>query len=370
MQEALARIEENNTSLKALRATLEARKLDNRTGIYLPGPEAEFNYFWGSPAAVGRRADIRLSQTFDIPTLTGMKSKVADRRNGLEAWRYKAERLAILLEAQQYCIELVYYNALAREWNARLAHAETIERGYASRLEQGEEGRLEYNKARMNLSVAREKASRIAVEQEALRQQLTRLNGGIELRMEAGAYEGPDLPPDFETWYAEAEERNPVLAYARQEIEVGRQEVSLGKALGLPSFSTGYVSEQTPGQRYQGFTLGIAIPLWANKNQVRRAKASLVAAQTREADSRQQFRDRLRMLYGRAAGLLTAVSDYRRSLASADATELLSKALASGRISLLDYVLELGLYYEATDRLLETERDYRLALAELTFAGL
>ena len=77
----LKAVEENNTTLKALKETTKAQKLENKTGIYLSNPEVEFNYLWGNPSAIGNRTDFSISQTFDIPTITGMKSKIADEGN-------------------------------------------------------------------------------------------------------------------------------------------------------------------------------------------------------------------------------------------------------------------------------------------------
>jgi hypothetical protein len=72
----LKAIEDNNTTLKALKETAEAQKLENKTGIYLSGPEIGFNYLWGNPSAIGNRNDLNITQTFDFPTITGMKSKM------------------------------------------------------------------------------------------------------------------------------------------------------------------------------------------------------------------------------------------------------------------------------------------------------
>ena len=41
------------------------------------------------------------------------------------------------------------------------------------------------------------------------------------------------------------------------------------------------------------------------------------------------------------------------------------QALDAGEISLLDYIVELGLYYTTVDDALAAERDYELALTEL-----
>lgn len=42
-------IEENNSTLKALREETNAQKLGNKTGIYLSDPDVEFGYLWGNP---------------------------------------------------------------------------------------------------------------------------------------------------------------------------------------------------------------------------------------------------------------------------------------------------------------------------------
>jgi hypothetical protein len=53
-------------------------------------------------------------------------------------------------------------------------------------------------------------------------------------------------------------------------------------------------------------------------------------------------------------------------LETANNTDLLTKALNLGQISILDYIVEIGLYYETVNRTLEAERDYQKAYAELT----
>jgi outer membrane protein TolC len=362
----LTTIEENNTTLKALRETADAQKLGNKTSIYLSNPEADFNYLWGKPDEIGNRTDISVKQNFDIPALLGMKSRVASGQNNLVELQYKADRMNILLEAKQYCIELIYCNALSRELDVRLKHAETMVEGYKLRLDSGDVNRLEYNKARLNLSTVQGEISRINVERNALLAQLKRLNGGIDVVLDDHLYGNISLPVNFDDWYAQAVPKNPALEYARQEIEVGKKQVSLSKAMNLPIFSAGYMSEKVVGQRYQGLMLGVSIPLWENKNRVKQAKASLTAAESRESDSRKQFYSQLQILYSRTAGLKATSEKYRQSLEEVNNADLLKKALDAGEISLLDYILEIGLYYNTVNQTLETERDYQKAFAELS----
>jgi len=363
---ALKAIEENNSTLKALKKTAEAQKLENKTGIYLTNPEVGFNYLWGNPVDMGNRNDFRVSQTFDIPTISGMKSKIADERNSLVEWQYKAERMHILLEAKQYYVELIYFNALKKELRIRLQHAETIAAGYQNRLNNGDANMLEYNKAQLGLSAINGEISRIDVERNALLAQLKRLNGGMEIVLNEDQFGQEQLPLNFDDWYLQAEQKNPILAYIKQEVEVSQKQVSLNKAMGLPTFSAGYMSEKVVGQKFQGLTLGVSVPLWENKNRVKQSNAAVVAAQSRETDSKQQFYNQLQIQYNRAFGLKNTAETYRKSLSMANSTGLLKKALDAGEISLLNYMVELGLYYNMVNQTLEAERDYQKALAELS----
>lgn len=362
----LASIEENNTTLKSLRESADAQKLENRTGIYLDNPEVGFNYLWGNPTDIGNRTDLSVSQTFDIPTITGMKGRLANGRNDLVEWQYKSDRMNILLEAKQYCIELIYYNALKKELDLRLQHAQTIASGYKERMDRGDANILEYNKVSLNLSTVQGEISRIDVERNALLSQLKRLNGGIDVVLNDTQYNQVELPLNFEDWYVQAEEKNPVLAYVKQEIEVSKKQVSLSKAMGLPTFSAGYMSEKVVGQRFQGISLGVSIPLWENKNRVKQAKAAVRAAESRQKDSKQQFYSQIQILYNRAFGLKLTADNYRKSLINVNNTDLLKRALDAGEISLLEYMVEIGLYYDTVNQALEAERDYQKAFAELS----
>lgn len=366
MSSVLSSIEENNTTLKALRESAEADKLENKTGLTLSNPEVGFNYLWGNPDNIGNRTDFSITQTFDIPTITGMKSRVANEKNNLIEWQYKADRMNILLEAKQYCIELTYYNALKKELDLRLQHAETIADGYKQRMDRGDANILEYNKVRLNLSTIQGEMSKIDVERNVLIEQLKRLNGGNEIRLDDYQFGNVELPLNFDDWYVQAEQNNPVLAYVKQEIEVSKRQVSLSKAMGLPTFSAGYMSEKVVGQRYQGISVGVSIPLWENKNRVRQAKAAVRAAESREADNKQQFYGQLQILYSRTFGLKATAENYRKSMETANSTDLLKKALDAGEISLLEYILEIGLYYDTVNQALEAERDYQKAYAELS----
>ena len=361
----LQQIERNNTTLEALRKQTEADKLQNKTGITLPDPEVSFDYLWGDPSSIGNRKDFGVTQSLDIATIAGSRRRVADAQNGLLDVEYRAGRMAILLEAKQACIRLIYYNALKAELEQRLAHAQAVAEFYDRQLADGNVSRLEVNKARLSLSNMQGELRRNEVERTNLLSELQRLNGGEPIAFEQAAYAQPVLPQDFEAWYDEAAAANPVLAYARQNVELKRREMKLGKLTGLPQISAGYMSELVPENNFRGITLGVSVPLWSNRNRVKQAKAAVVAAELQQKDATVQFYERLRNQYGRTLGLQRTAGEYRKSLSELDSTQLLRKALDAGEISLLDYIVELGLYYTTVNEALAAERDYELALTEL-----
>jgi len=348
-----------------LRQQTEAEKLGNRTGLAPANPEIEFNYLWGNPSIIGNRTDINVRQTFDFPTAYAHRSKIAGLQNENAELSFKAERINVLLSAKQACIELVYYNALAREYAVRLQNAERIAQAYQSKLNAGETNALENNKAQLNLTSVQAEIVQIEVERAALLSELKRLNGGKEIVFSVNVYSVNDLPPNFEDWFTTAESKSPVLQYVRGQIEIRQQQVNLNRALGLPKFSAGYMSEKVVGQRFQGVTVGMSIPLWENKNRVNYARTQTQAAEAIFEDSKVQFYNRLQTLYFKAAALQQNAQRVRQSLENNNNEPLLKKALDAGEISLLNYLLEIEFYYNEVNKVLEAERDFELTVAEL-----
>ena len=366
MESVLREIESNNTKLEALRHSAEAEKLENRTGISLDDPEIGFNYLWGGPASIGNRQDVSVRQGFDFGTITGLKNKVANERNELIEWQYKTERMNLLLEAKTRCIDLIYWNAVEDVLDTRLRNAEIVAEEMRKKLEQGEGNRIEYNNARLELASVQNAHFKAHAEQSALLTELSRLNGGKRIDFTLAQFPDENFPEDFNLWYSEAESSSPVLAYVRQEIEVNRKELSLRKTSNLPSLTLGYMGEFTQGERYQGISFGISVPLWSNARKIRQAKAAVQAAQSREIDAKQQFYSKLEQQYTRTAALRAVAENSREYLEDSDNSSLLKKAVEEGEISVPEYLISLWLYYDAVNRYLEAEREYQKAFAELS----
>jgi outer membrane protein TolC len=173
------------------------------------------------------------------------------------------------------------------------------------------------------------------------------------------------IPADFEQWFAQAEANNPLLQWVKQEIAISENQVKLNTANSLPKFYAGYMSEKVVGQRFQGVTVGITIPLWENNNTVKYAKAQTIAMQSLETDTKLQFYNNMKAAHTKVISLQNNVTDYRSKLVIYSNNELLEKAFIHGEISLTEYMYELSLYYESVFKLLEMEMNLNVTLAEL-----
>lgn len=361
----LRQIEENNPQLKASAAEVDAEKLANRSDALLENPEFEFNYLWGADG-IGNRRDFRVTQAFDVATLTGMKSRQVAGQNELAALKYKSERLNVLLEAKQACINLIYYNALKAELDTHLRQAQTLVTSFEKRLKAGGANVLDLNKAKVHLTTVRGQISQVEVERQALLAKLKSLNGGVDITLDDSAYGlSDDLPVDFDSWYESASQKNPVLQYVRQEVNVGKKQLSIDKTAWVPELTVGYMSELTTADKFRGVTVGVNIPLWSNSNKVKQSRAKIAAAESRKAAAEQQFYFDLLSQYNRAASLKANSELMRSSLSETDSREYLLAAQSKGEISMIEYLVETDQYYEALEQTLSAERDYHLALAQL-----
>ena len=278
---------------------------------------------------------------------------------------YRKNRIDILLEAQKLIIEVISYNNLINELNTRLGYTDKIVEAFRKGFDLGENNILDLNKANMELIKVKNDLKKIETERDILNNTLTTLNGGNKIEITASSFGNVSLPADFESWYLTAEASSPLLAYVRANIELNKEEVKYNKSLWAPTITAGYMSEDVVGEKFQGITLGVSIPLWSNKNKIKQAKAAVRAAESAQEDAKLQFYNYIFNLYTRSKALEEVYNNYLVGLTSVDNSALLVKALNAGQISLLDYIMETQLYYELINQKIEAEKEFRISLADL-----
>lgn len=363
--EVLGSIEANNTTLKAYREQSNANKIGNRTGINMANPEVDFGRKWGTNAGEANATEFNVSQSFDFPTAYKYKSQLADGKNRQQDLIYEQQRREILQEARLICIELTYQMKINKQLIERVGYAQELSDAYEKRFEQGDLDVLERNKTKLDLLNMEKLLQMNEVEIELQTSELIRLNGGQPFLFRVTGYPDYAFPSDFTEWFNRVRDNNPTLRMAEQEVALSRKQEQLTRALNLPKLSAGYISEYISGASSQGFMIGVSIPLWEGKNTVKHQKAQTVALQMQHEDVKLQFHNILKSQYEKAYKLSILLVEYQETLKVTNDYKLLKKALDKGQLSLINYLLEMAIYYDTIDKFLATERDYQLAVAEL-----
>jgi len=362
--QVLLQIEQNSTTLEALRQQTEAQKTAYRTGLTPRDPEVQLGYLWGSPSPIGDRKDVSIRQEFDFPSAYKHRNRLASKQGEAAEWQYRQERMQLLLKAKQTCIRLVYNNAIASLYEQQAVRARKMTEAYERMLQKGSTSQLEVDKARLHRTTIESRLSAVHLEQSQLLAELQAMNGGHPIVLNDTAFSLSPMPNNFDDYLAEAEQNSPVLQYMQQQRAVAEDHISVTRASSLPKWSVGYMGEFVTGNTFQGVTVGLSIPLWENKNRVRQAHQQSIAVSQQTDDARLQYRTHLRSLYDQAVQLQQTVAQYDAAL-SPDGLALLTQAFEKGELPLLNYLLEQDYWTTAYDRRLQARRDLALAEAEL-----
>ena len=355
----LLQIEQNNTTLRAVRDGVEAEKAENHTALTLADPEVEYSHYWGSPSAVGGRNDFSVSQALDFATLFGVKRQMARSKDELADVNYEERRLEVLMEASRLLVDVVYYNrCLDRHRSQQQEMKRAVELSEKA-FKAGRINRLDLNKPRLALA----ELNATVAEEEMLREEallrLKQLNGGNVVTIGQIDYSVPQSMAhgrlSVNKQREEAEQR------------VAENEVRMAKSQSMPQLTVGYASELTRDEKFRGITVGMSVSLWSNKHNVKRAKALQQAARSEQQDVLFRIQSEYENQKARAEHLRQYAQTLAENVPELSSKVVLHDAFERGDISALDYYLELTSDYELQHKALLAERDYQQALVVLAW---
>lgn len=365
-QDILNAVDRNSPLLQASRKQMQADMKGNHAGIVPANPEFGFAYSWNNQeAAAPRKIDFEASQSFDFPSVYFHKARMAKRQDSASYYRFVDQRAQILLRTQQICMELIYLNALIQSYEKRFETARKLSVSYREQLEKGQTSILEANKAELNLLDTEKSLTDLKLRKQQLAAELKRFSGGMEIDFIQTHFPDYDLPESFEAWFAKVSETNPLLRQMRNESEAKTEMVRVNVSESLPKFSVGYKGENVFDEGFNGFSIGMSIPLWENKNRIKQARLEAEASQSLAIDTEWQLRTRIRNLYEKVEASEHIVSQYRNALSVLDNLPYLDEALESGEFSLMTYLLELQYQFSMIESYLQAERDLALSWSEL-----
>lgn len=366
IDQVLKSIETNNKSLQANTKMTDAQKLEAQTGKFLANPSVEWEQMWGNRNNPGSEYTLTVKQSLDFPTTYSNKNKLANLKANTIGFQSAAYRQQLLLNAKQTCIEIIYLRKQKSLLDERLANAETMFALYKKRFESGDANQLELNKIQLELLNAQNQSRLNKAALTAAEEQLRNLNGGNPITFDATDYPAGEELINFDQLQAAFMEADPNLKSLTGDQEIANREVKLSRSLTLPKFDVGYKRNAASDHvASNGFMVGVSIPLFENKNTVKKAKAQAEFATASLEDNRLNLKTNLQQLYQQAEALQISRADYAKVLEQQRNIELLNKALNAGQLSVIDYFTELTTIYDSHQSYLDVEKEYHNILAQL-----
>lgn len=362
----LRSIEANNKELQANNQLTVSKKLEAKLDNNLPDPSVSYVHQYGNREGMGIQGELVASQSFDFPSVYVHKNKLA-KSKAASFDRQGAEfRQQILLQAKELCLDLVLLNQQKALLDQRRQNAEQLAELYEMRLETGDANILETNKINLELLNAKTEARMNESARIAKLQELATLNGGISIEFTDTTYAPVEDILSFEELCSEAVTSNPQLLTLKSEQVAARRQLSVSKSKGLPGFELGYrLNTATGGERFNGFLVGVTIPLFSNRNNVKQAKAQSLYTDLQLESAKTTVESGLHQLYNQSVALKTSMDEYDTVLKSQNSLALLNKAIQTGQISMIEYFVDVTTYYQSMQNYMQLQNEYQKVMAQL-----
>ena len=366
IEEVLRSVEANNKELQATRQQVEAQTLEAKLDNNLPDPTVTYSHLYGNQEGMGFTGEFIASQSFDFPSLYAQRRKWSKLQGENFNKQGEEVRQQILLQAKEVCLDLILLNQQQRLLDLRRENAEQLSKLYAERLENGDANILETNKINLELLNVRNEARLNEATRTAKLQELAALNGGIAISFVDTAYVPVDQPASLADLQQEVLTADRRLQSLRSAQQAALRQISVSKAKGLPSFELGYrMNPSSGGQRYNGFLVGISIPLFSNRNNVKQAKAQSLYTDLQLESATTVVENELMQLYNRSVALKASIDEYRTELDRQNSLALLNKAIQAGQISMIEYFVDVTTLYQSLQNYMQLQNEYQKVMAQI-----
>lgn len=361
--EAIDTIIGNNTRLKALRANAEA---DYQSDLYeakrLNDPEVEFEHLWGPDD--NKKWNIGVSQSFDWPGAYGKRIRTAESRRQAWTYRYAAEELSLRTSAKEAFAMGVYarrrLDLLQRVYENMDSLRNYITTGYRD----GQLTILDVKKIQLELYGLRARIADVSQESMQAGAELAALNDGNALDADFGAYPAEPMY-DLSRYLEYASSANPDVTAAEATAKSARLEADAVAASRMPGFTVGYRHAFEEEQHFNGFAIGVSLPVYSRSRAVKAAKLRATASGFDAAEASASARSAVTAAYSVAEKRRNALSELNDVTLDESYPRLLLMAYKGGQINVITYIQELNYYLSAREARLDAEYQLRLALITL-----
>jgi len=365
VDELLNQIEQNNTELKAYQSYIEGQNLQNKSGNNLPDPQLSGYYLPFGEHQSNDYTEFEISQSFEFPTVYAARSKW----NTLKAEQLQIivgkKRQEVLLKAKQGIINLYILQKQKNIEANRKQQSQQVYQQMQELFNKEQVGILDLNKAKVVWIQEQFIVEQLQAEIQNQITALQTLNGEESLELDNLQLEIPLELQTMEALWSEKLAKDPKLLELQANEAAASQNIQLEKNKILPNIALGYNYQGVNGNNYSGVYGGLSIPLWSSKNKVKAAQANYEYQQSSSQVAKQLLYAALQQEYNQYQLLLDKYTDYQNTIGNLNSEDLFFKAYSLGEYSFLEYYMEVQFYRDATDKMLQMEKELQLLQAQL-----
>lgn len=365
--EILSEVMYNNLTVRSENARAEAQV----EGLYgentLEAPEVEFSRVWNTESGGENKWSLSVSQSFDWPGVYAARREAARTANSAMHFLRESTLLDLRQETRSLLIDIIH-NAQLIEMQSQLAERmDSMEIYYKKAAEAGAETRLDYNKTVLERIATHRELNTLKASRAALLASLQNLNGGMDVTdmvIRLGSTY-PIMPAPGILSAETIRERDPQIAAAQASLDAAESMVKVEKRSRIPRFSIGYEHEVEGSETFNGFSIGITLPMWGRKHQI---KASRLEAEAALMDAEMALTRRMAEMDAdrrQLDALRATIDEYEPVINDKTNYELLQKALKAGQINFLTFIQESNYFIAARRDYIDTLYEYNLTLSRL-----
>ncbi|NEN24887.1 TolC family protein [Cryomorpha ignava] len=365
IEQLLNEIEQNNTELKGYQSYIESQQLEYRSNNNLPDPQFSGYYLPYGDHATGDYTEYEISQSFEFPTVYAARSKWNNAKSEQLASAYSKKRQEVLIKAKGFLIELAYLQKQKSIQTERKTQSRQVFDQIQELFDTEQVGILDLNKAKIAWIQEQFVVEQIESEIQILLSKLQTLNGGNAVNSISAQSVLAIEIGTVENLWQEKLAVDPLLQELKANEAASLQKIKLEKNKVLPNMALGYNYQGVSGSSYSGIYGGISIPLWNSKNKVKSAEANYDYLQSNTQVVTTSLYTEFQETYNRYQLMLEKYMEYQTTMGNLNSEQLLFKAYMLGEYSFMDYYVELQFYRNASDKMLQMEKDLQLLQAQL-----
>lgn len=352
----------NNGEIRSQRQEIEAQKLEAADDNALADPTVEFARVWGRHS-VGNKLQLDVSQEFEWPGVYSSRRKAAEAGHNAALYAAIGAELDMDTELRMLLNELVYVRQQIKAMGVLQDNYDLLSKTVEKELKAGELTVIDQKK----IAIEGYKISNDLNDLQIREQQLEGMLQGystVELELSGVTSYPLQALLDKESYLSQVKKDPSVdaLTLTATQEEHNAQTARMKR---MPVFSIGYQHQAEMGDRFNGFTVGVNLPVFQGRHARRAAldrkeaadlgKETLIAKKTAEIEA----------LYQELQSNRTQMEQYNKVFGDNKYLELLLKAYKGGQIGMHEYISEMQYYNEVTMSYLGSEYSYQQALTAI-----